>query len=94
MRLHALYSSPLRHARETADPIARAAGLPVRIDSRLRERLNWDGTQTFDAFLADWDRSTQDRDLVLVTASLHGRLEKGCEHFSLRCLVKVARSPL
>jgi broad specificity phosphatase PhoE len=26
--------------------------------------LNWDGTQTFDAFLADWDRSAKDRDLV------------------------------
>ena len=65
MGLHALYSSPLRCARETAEPIARAAGLPVRIDSHLRERLNWDGTKTFDAFLADWDRSTQDRDLVL-----------------------------
>ena len=65
MGLHTLYSSPLRRARETAEPIARAAGLPVRVDSRLRERLNWDGTETFDAFLADWDRSTQDRDLVL-----------------------------
>ena len=65
MGLHALYSSPLRRARETAEPIARAAGLPVRIDSGLRERLNWDGTQTFDAFLADWDRSTRDRDLML-----------------------------
>jgi len=65
MELRALYSSPLRRARETAEPIARATGLPVQLDSRLRERLNWDGTQTFDAFLADWDRSTQDRDLVL-----------------------------
>jgi broad specificity phosphatase PhoE len=65
MELHALYSSPLRRAWETAEPIARATGLPVRLDGRLRERLNWDGTQTFDAFLADWDRSTQDRDLVL-----------------------------
>ena len=64
MELHALYSSPLRRARETAEPIARATGLPVQLDSRLRERMNWDGTQTFDAFLADWDRSTQDRDLV------------------------------
>src|ERR1700722_18201570 len=63
--LHALYSSPLRRARETAEPIGRATGLVVRVDSRLRERLNWDGTQAFDAFLADWDRSTKDRDLVL-----------------------------
>jgi broad specificity phosphatase PhoE len=63
--LQALVSSPLRRARETAAAIAAVAGLPVQLDDRLRERLNWDGTQTFDAFLADWDRSTRDRDLVL-----------------------------
>jgi broad specificity phosphatase PhoE len=63
--LKALYSSPLRRARETAEPVGAATGLAVRVDSRLRERLNWDGTQAFDAFLAEWDRSTEDRDLVL-----------------------------
>ena len=63
--LEALYSSPLRRARETAEPVGAATGLAVRLDSRLRERLNWDGTQAFDAFLAEWDRSTEDRDLVL-----------------------------
>jgi broad specificity phosphatase PhoE len=63
--LHALYSSPLPRARETAEPIGHATGLVIQVDSRLRERLNWDGSQTFDAFLADWDRSTKDRDLVL-----------------------------
>ena len=63
--LKALYSSPLRRARETAEPVGVATGLAVRVDSRLRERLNWDGTQAFDAFLAEWDRSTEDRDLVL-----------------------------
>ena len=62
--LHALYSSPLRRARETAEPIGRATGLAIQVDSRLRERLNWDGSQTFDAFLADWDRSAKNRDLV------------------------------
>jgi broad specificity phosphatase PhoE len=63
--LHALYTSPLRRARETAKPIGHATGLVIQVDSRLRERLNWDGSQTFDAFLADWDRSAKDRDLVL-----------------------------
>ena len=63
--LKVLYSSPLRRARETAEPIGQATGLAVHLDSRLRERLNWDGTQAFDAFLAAWDRSTRDRDLVL-----------------------------
>ncbi len=63
--LRALFSSPLRRAQETAAAIAAVTGLPVRLDDRLTERLNWDGTQTFDAFLADWDRSTRDRDYVL-----------------------------
>ena len=63
--LQALFSSPLRRARETAAAIAAATGLPVQVDDRLRERLNWDGTQTFDAFLADWDRSARDRDFTL-----------------------------
>ena len=63
--LQALFSSPLRRARETAAAIAAATGLPVRVDSRLRERLNWDGTQAFEAFVADWDRSAQDRDFTL-----------------------------
>jgi broad specificity phosphatase PhoE len=33
--------------------------------SACRATRNWDGTQTFDEFPADWDRSTRDRDLVL-----------------------------
>lgn len=63
--LQAIFSSPLRRARETAAAVATVTGLPVTLDDRLRERLNWDGTQPFDAFQADWDRSTRDRDLVL-----------------------------
>jgi len=62
--LAALYSSPLRRARETADPLARAVGLAVRVDRRLRERVNWQAGQPLGQFLADWDRSTRDRDLV------------------------------
>jgi broad specificity phosphatase PhoE len=63
--LQALFSSRLRRAGETAAAIAAVTGLPVQLDDRLRERLNWDGTQTLDEFRADWDRSTRDRDLVL-----------------------------
>ena len=62
--LQALFSSPLRRARETAAAIAATTGLPVQFDNRLRERLNWDGLQTFDAFLADWDRSSRDRNFT------------------------------
>jgi broad specificity phosphatase PhoE len=60
----ALYSSPMRRARETADCIASVTGLAIRPDARLAERLNWDGAQPFEAFLALWARTASDRDLV------------------------------
>ena len=60
----ALWTSPLRRARETADRIAAVTGLAVRPDDRLRERLNWDGDQPFEDFLTLWARTTHDRDLV------------------------------
>jgi len=59
-----LYSSPLRRALATADGIASVTGLAIQTDARLRERLNWDGRQTYDSFLALWARTTEDRDLV------------------------------
>lgn len=58
-------SSPLRRARETATHVAVALALPVAIDTRVRERMNWgDGPdgQALDAFLAEWQRATADRD--------------------------------
>jgi broad specificity phosphatase PhoE len=62
--LRALYSSPLRRARETADLIAAVTGLPIQLDARLRERMNWDGSCSNAEFLAEWARATRDRDFV------------------------------
>lgn len=62
--VQAVFSSPLRRARETAWPIASKAGLRVREDARLRERMNWDGSQPIEDFLADWAASVKDRDFV------------------------------
>jgi broad specificity phosphatase PhoE len=42
LEVRALWSSPMRRARETADCIAAVTGLAVQPDARLRERLNWD----------------------------------------------------
>jgi broad specificity phosphatase PhoE len=64
MGVRSLWTSPLRRARETAACIASITGLDVRPDARLRERLNWDGHMSIDAFLALWAASAQDRDLV------------------------------
>jgi broad specificity phosphatase PhoE len=60
--ISALYSSPVRRARETAEGIASVTGLTVRCDARLRERLNWDGSVPFDAFMDLWARTMRDRD--------------------------------
>jgi broad specificity phosphatase PhoE len=62
--VRALYTSPMRRARETAGCIASVTGLAVQPDARLAERLNWDGSQPYDAFLALWARTTRDRDYV------------------------------
>lgn len=60
----ALWTSPMRRARETADCIAAVTGLAVQPDARLAERLNWDAGMPFDAFLALWAATARDRDLV------------------------------
>jgi broad specificity phosphatase PhoE len=62
--LSAVYSSPQRRSRQTTDAIAAFTGLQVRLDDRLRERMNWDGRAPLSDFLAEWDRCTRDRDLV------------------------------
>ena len=59
-----VYASPLRRARQTAEAVASLCGLPVRIDTRLTERMNWDGTVSFEAFASDWTRATADRDFI------------------------------
>jgi broad specificity phosphatase PhoE len=43
--LSAVYSSPLRLARETAGIVASAVGLDVQMDDRVRERTNWNGPE-------------------------------------------------
>lgn len=64
-RIWRILASPLRRAQETATPLAGALGLPVRLDSRLRERMNWgEGPpgQSLGDFLEEWARATRDRD--------------------------------
>ena len=54
----------MRRARETAECIASVTGLAVQPDARLRERLNWDGSQPYEAFLALCARTAEDRDFT------------------------------
>ena len=61
----AVWSSPLRRARETAAVIADRHGLEPVVDPRLRERINWgdDGSdQSWDEFVEMWDRAGRERD--------------------------------
>ena len=60
-----LLSSPARRARETAAYLADQLGLPINIDRRLRERMEWRGDftqQSSAAFLREWERATTERD--------------------------------
>jgi broad specificity phosphatase PhoE len=59
--VRAVWSSPSRRARETASAIAAATGLAVRLDDRLRERMNWTGAADF---AEQWERTTHDRDFI------------------------------
>lgn len=62
----AVYSSPLKGAAETGSIIADHLAVAMRYDDRLRERLNWDGdeAQSIESFIADWERTTRDRNFV------------------------------
>jgi broad specificity phosphatase PhoE len=64
LAVSALYSSPMRRARETAEGIASVTGLTARLDTRLRERLNWDGSLPFETFLDLWAKTMRDRDWI------------------------------
>lgn len=62
IEMAAVYSSPMCRARQTGAHIAGRLGLSVTVEDRLTERMNWAGDQPLDAFLAEWARSTTERD--------------------------------
>lgn len=61
--VHAVFTSPLRRAVETAGILAECLGLDVVADDLLRERINWGDLegQSFDEFAAIWNRCCRDR---------------------------------
>lgn len=62
----AIWSSPMRRARETAIPIAEEFGFSPFVDHRLRERMNWDDpdAESLEDFLDDWRAASTDRSHV------------------------------
>jgi len=61
-----IIASPLRRAIDTAAHIALQTNVTVTEDQRLRERANWGDLpeQTFEEFIAMWDRCTSDPDYL------------------------------
>ena len=61
-----MWSSPMRRAVETTEPIVKMAGLRLVTDSRVRERTNWDNPshESVDQFLENWQRASADREYV------------------------------
>ena len=64
--INALYSSPLQRAQETARAISERLALPMQIEPRLRERLNWGAVPDHarQEFLDDWYRASAERDYI------------------------------
>jgi broad specificity phosphatase PhoE len=63
-----VFTSPLARAQQTAQIIAEAVGVAtVELDERLRERANWGDVpgQSWDEFIALWERSNVDPDFVV-----------------------------
>lgn len=72
-RFAVISSSPLRRAHHTAEVLGQNLALPVRLDPRLRERMNWgerapeaagSPPQPLEEFLREWERATRCRDYV------------------------------
>ncbi|MCR8636942.1 histidine phosphatase family protein [Paenibacillus radicis (ex Xue et al. 2023)] len=61
-----ILTSPLRRAKETAEYIALETKSTINEDSRLRERANWGDIpeQTFDEFVAMWERCTREPEYI------------------------------
>lgn len=59
----AVFSSPLRRTKETAEEIGKTFGIPVSVTPLLRERVNWgdDQDQSLEDFLSMWKQATSNR---------------------------------
>lgn len=66
LNIDRIFSSPLQRAKHTARIISHFNHIPVIENSCLRERANWGDipNQTFDEFVALWEKCTQERDYI------------------------------
>lgn len=54
-------TSPKTRTKQTAEIIAKPHLLPVSTDDRLIERLEWENNESFDKFIAEWNKTDIDR---------------------------------
>lgn len=61
--IHSIYSSPLKRTLQTATIIAKKLNLQIKIDQRLRERMNWGDKkkESFSDFMKEWRKTDIDR---------------------------------
>jgi probable phosphoglycerate mutase len=92
-RFAALYSSDLKRARQTAQPLAVAQGLPVRIEAALRERnfgccegRTREEIQAADAAVAEMLAARRPDDVIPGGESLRQHLDR-----VIACLSRLAR---
>ncbi len=86
-KITSVYASPLRRAAETAAFIAMELGYGVTEDSRLRERANWGDLpgQTFEQFVAMWNRCTRDREYIPPVGDSARKAGERLESFIREC---------
>lgn len=79
--IHAIISSPLRRAIETAEYIAAITNVEIIVDDRLRERANWGDLpeQTFQEFIQMWDKCTREPDYI---PPVGDSVKSACERMS------------
>lgn len=60
LNIDKIYSSPLKRTLQTAQIIGEKLKLNITIDERLAERMNWNGTDSFEHFLKEWHKTDLD----------------------------------
>lgn len=59
-----IFASPKLRTQQTADIIAKHHSIPVVTDMRLLERMEWEQTQTFEEFMAEWNKTQLDKSYI------------------------------
>lgn len=64
--INAIYTSPLLRTRQTAEIINQSLNVPMYIEDRLRERMNYGDKpgETFEEFQKEWDKTVLDKEYV------------------------------